>query len=90
MAYPELRGNVDSMYERVNLDPATFDQEDIVSRCVDRFVANGYKDVKSVKGDCESIRSDVLAFTGAGIPVRLITCIYKTITDITKAPVCEI
>ena len=40
--------------------------------------------MKSVEEDCENIKNDGLAFAGAGIPLKLYNCIYKTIAGMRK------
>ena len=88
--YPDLRRFLDAIYEKANLAAANFNQRDIVTRCIDAFVANGFEDEQSIVEQCESINSDDLSLKAANIPFKLVAIIYKTIQELRKTAAIEV
>jgi hypothetical protein len=91
--YPDLRRFLDAIYEKANLPVPVFNQRDLVTRCINAFVAQGMRDEQSVVNMCEYINSDDLALKEAKVPILLIGMIYQAILDFRKkAPsqVCRI
>jgi len=82
--YPDLRRFLDAIYEKANLAAANFNQRDIITRCIDVFVANGFEDEQSIVDACEVINSDDLSLTGANISLKLVAIIYKRILELRK------
>ena len=83
--YPELSEFLCSIInETVNPSAPVFQQRVIVSRCIDRFVANGYKDEKSIADACERINNDDLGLSTAIVPTDIINSIYKAIVSMRK------
>ena len=82
--YPDLRRFLDAIYEKANLAAANFNQRDIVTRCIDAFVANGLEDEQRIVDACEVINSDDLSLKAAKVPILLIAMIYKTILEFRK------
>ena len=89
-SYPDLRRFLDAIYANANLPAANFNQRDIVKRCIDVFVANGFGDEQSVVDACEFINNDNLSLTKANIPLRLVAIIYKTIQEFRKSAAIEV
>ena len=92
-AHPDLRRFIDGIYDKAKLPEAHFNKSDIVTRCVNVFVANGFVDEQSVLSSCEYIKNDNLSLTKADIPLKLVALTYQTILDLRKkAPgeVCSI
>ena len=89
-SYPDLRRFLDAIYAKANLPAANFNQRDIVTRCIDVFVANGFEDEQSVIDQCEFINSDDLSLKGANIPFKLVAIIYKTILEFRKSAAIEV
>ena len=88
--YPDLRRFLDAIYEKANLAAANLNQRDIITRCIDVFVANGFVDEQSIVEQCESINSDDLSLKGANIPFKLVAIIYKTIQELRKTAAIEV
>ena len=82
--YPDLRRFLDAIYEKANLSSVIFNQRDIVSRCIDVFVSNGFRDEQSVVEACEFTNCDDLVLREANIPFKLVAIIYKTILEFRK------
>jgi hypothetical protein len=92
-AHPDLRRFIDGIYDRAKLPEAHFNKRDIVTRCVNVFVANGFVDEQSVVDQCEYINNDDLSLKEAKVPFKLVAMTYQTISDFRKnAPseVCSI
>ena len=88
--HADLRRFLTVIYRKANLPAATFKEPEIISRCVDAFVANGFNDEKSVVEACEYINSDDLHLKTANIPLKLIAIIYKTILDLREPVSSEV
>ena len=88
--YPDLRRFLDAIYQNANLAAANLKQRDIVTRCIDAFVANGYVDKQSIVEQCEFINSDDLSLKAANIPFKLVTIIYKRILELRKTAAIEV
>eukprot|EP01036_Dinobryon_divergens_P024535 gene24535-32997_t len=83
--YPELSDFLCSIInETVNPSAPVFQQRVIVSRCIDRFVANGYKDEKSIVDACECINNDDLSLSTAIVQTDIVNSIYKAIISMRK------
>ena len=89
-SYPDMRRFLDAIYEKAKLSAAKFNQHDIVTRCIDAFVANGFEDEQSIVDACEVINSDDLSLKGANIPLKLVAIIYKTIQELRKTAAIEV
>ena len=88
--YPDLRRFLDAIYEKANLAAANFNQRDIVTRCIDAFVANGLENEQRIVDACEVINSDDLSLKAANIPLKLVAIIYKTILELRKTAAIEV
>lgn len=87
--YPELSDLLYSIINETAMPSApVFKQRVIVSRCIDRFVANGFTDIQSVENACARINSDDLALHTAIIPADVVAIIYKTIHSMRKQACC--
>jgi hypothetical protein len=89
-AHPDLRRFIDGIYDRANLPEAHFNKRDIVTRCVNVFVANGFLDEKSVVDQCEYINNDDLSLKEAKVPFKLVAMTYQTISDFRKKAPSEV
>ena len=88
--YPDLRRFLNAIYEKANLPPADFNQQDIVTRCINAFVSNGLRDEQSVVTSCEYINSDDLSLKVAKVPIIFVAIIYQTILDFRKKAPIEV
>ena len=88
--YPDLRRFLGAIYEKANLAAANLNQRDIITRCIDVFVANGFVDEQSIVEQCEAINSDDLSLKAANIPFKLVAIIYKTILELRKTAAIEV
>ena len=86
-SHQDLRRFLNALYMKANLPATTFDQQEIVSRCVHAFVSNGFEDEQSVVEACEVINADDLSLKTVNIPLKLIAIIYKTILELRKPAV---
>lgn len=77
---------LEAAYERANLPSLSLDKRTIVSRCVKRFVINGYEDMESIVAACEDINPDRddLNLAKADVPYNLVDSIYQTILGMRK------
>lgn len=79
--YPELKSFLDTKFQTANLTPPIFNQQSIVSRCIRRFVNNGYVDPDSMLAACEDINYDDFNLISAGVPEEAVNFIYETILN---------
>ena len=89
-AHPDLRRFIDGIYDRANLPETHFNKRDIVTRCVNAFVANGFADEQSVLSSCEYINMDDLSLKEAKVPIKLVAMTYQTIMDFRKKAPSEV
>ena len=82
--YPDMRRFLDAIYKKANLSAANFNQHDIVTRCIDAFVSNGFRDEQSVADACEFINCDDLCLKEAKVPILLVAMIYRAIIALRK------
>jgi len=85
--YPDLRRFLGAIYEKADLAVANSNQCDIITLCIDAFVAN---DEQSIVEQCEFINSDGLSVKAANIPFKLVIIIYKTILELRKTATIEV
>ena len=89
-AHPDLRRFIDGIYDKAKLPEAHFNKRDIVTRCVNVFVANGFVDEQSVVDQCEYINNDDLSLKEAKVPFKLVAMTYQTISDFRKKAPSEV
>ena len=81
----DLRCFLNAVYKKANLPAEKFNQHEIITRCIDAFVSNGFEDEQSIAAACEYINSDDLSLKEAKVPLKLVAIIYQTIVDFRKS-----
>ena len=62
------------------------EQNEILDRCMNSFVSNGYETVQSLLENCEHINidSDGLNLIDSNVPFEVVSAIYQTIRGMSK------
>ena len=79
----DLRWFLNAVYKKANLPAEKFNQHEIITRCIDAFVSNGFEDEQNIVAACEYINSDDLS-------LKVVAIIYQTTVDFRKSLPIEV